>query len=197
MKILAIALGKSKSVGCTYATETGTPAIVESRPRKAKPLCWQGFAQILTSGVNRRQEIEMAGTGREQTPKPPRKTQFPNPALQNAVQLHPTRQTGPKMTLNCVSSSRPGHRSVWNFGWPSSRSCGPAWRHAQIIYKAVYQVAPMLACRKTTGKLTVGYSIGVVGAGRSSTGSLSRRSSMPSQPATAIKSNTTAMLRFI
>jgi len=80
-----------------------------------------------------------ANTIRIELPDLPRTESAPSkpPTVVQAV-------SGPKMTLNCVSLLRPGPRSVWNFGWPSWRSCGPAWRHAQIIYKAVYQAAPMM-----------------------------------------------------
>lgn len=87
-------------------------ALKRERPRR-----WaSAFDYNLRVALFRYSLVQMAGTGFEQTPKPPRKTQFPNSSLQNAVQLHPTRQMGPKMTLDSVSSSRPGHRSAWNFG---------------------------------------------------------------------------------
>jgi len=127
-----------KAAQQAHATRRTKPQAVRAARKKTPVL------PEFTSDCDSTLPPEVAGTGREQTPKPPGKTQFPNPALQNAVQLHPTRQSGPKMTLNCVSLLRPGGRSVWNFGWPSWRSCGPAWRHAQIIYKAVYQAAPMM-----------------------------------------------------
>ncbi len=95
------------------------------------------------------------GTSTRTDAQAPRKTQFPNPALQNAVQLHSTRQTRPKTTLNCVSSTVSPHRglaiaqhatSAGHRGDCADRLGGTH----QIAYKSVYQVAQMMSRRQIT-----------------------------------------------